>query len=203
MQSPRRVIGGVVFKCFLLCVSTAFFLSGCSSCSSFPNQKEIKSEVTEKTAGELELNKVAKLSWDADTFLNASQVRIQEQQSDGVAEDFKSTLPTEGTDGFQRAKNEIRITTGKTQPSKSVSIRAELPQEIRTEIEKGKALFVFVQYFYDGDNETLDSFLYIDFDLTSPSVVSFKLDPGAFTNLRNEEQAYEAIVVLATGRSRK
>ncbi len=149
------------------------------------------------TAATVSLPQVATVSLPDGAFSTATRVGIWTTESSETAADFDTTaemfkLPL-------RAKQEIRINTGKVQVEKTVSVAAHIPAELAARLQASDELKVFVQIFQAGGEEVIDNFELVPAVLEAASnTVRFDLLPGMFSNRRNNSETWEAVIVVGT-----
>lgn len=124
-------------------------------------------------------------------------VQVSKTQSKETAEDFETSVAIYPK-SVRRVPYEFRVNTGKVMPTRALEVVAEVPKELKKHFSGQAAYGAFVQFLYDSENESYDHFESVvsQFDANS-GTIRFDLKPAAFTNQRNANQAYEAIVIIS------
>ena len=96
-----------------------------------------------------------------------------------------------------RGLYEIRVNTGTAAPLVPVQIVLPIPSGLLTSQPPGSRLQLFAQILEDGGQDLLDNFEPLITTVDSNSgAVSIWLPTGAFANIRNVTQTYEAVIIL-------
>lgn len=200
IQQYREVIGvnSPGFKLGVLISILVTLGVGCTRCSSSLTD-ESKTLASKDKAGLTEIRERGNVAWSGSTFQKETEVTFQIRPFSSIKEDFESTVITEGPYGYQPSRSSMRVLTGNQKPIAPLRVQVLIPDEIKQRLKEGKKISVFVEFFYDGENETLDSFQSVSLSAQDQNSVSFNLPPEAFTNLREPRIGYEAVFVLASG----
>lgn len=146
------------------------------------------------------LPQVASVQVPEGTFPSPTHIGIWTTSNAVTAADFD--LTAQMFDVSLRAKQEIRINTGKVPPLKTLKIIANLPGELEARLQEKDEPKVFVQIFQVGGDEVLDSFELVPavFDAGS-NILQFDLEPDMFTNRRSLDETWEAVIVVGSTRT--
>lgn len=152
-------------------------------------------------AATVNLPQSAVVSVPADTFTLPTQVGIWSTADAETAKDFDVSSAMFGT--VLRAVKEIRINTGKVQPSRVLTVTANIPAELEARLQLRDEPKIFVQIFQDGGEEVLDSFelLPSTYDPTAKTL-RFDLDPDMLTDSRTADATWEAVFVVGSTRTK-
>lgn len=136
----------------------------------------------------------------ADTFTLPTRVGIWSTADAETAKDFDVSAAMFGT--VLRAAKEIRINTGKVQPSKVLTVTANIPAELEARLQLSDEPKIFVQIFQDGGEEVLDSFELVPSTYPAAKTLRFDLDPGMLTDSRTADATWEAVLVVCSTRTK-
>ena len=154
----------------------------------------VVSKASEFTAS---LANVVTVKIPATTFVSETNIGIWSTAKPETATDFEIT--SQMFTSALRAQTEIRINTGMVQPSKTLSVIANVPADFEAKLLSKDELKVFVQIFQDGGDEILDNFELIEATYNNINkTLSFDLEPAMFTNRRTFDDSWEAVIVVGS-----
>ncbi|MFN3789806.1 peptidoglycan DD-metalloendopeptidase family protein [Massilia sp.] len=149
----------------------------------------------------LTLARVATVEVPEATFPAPTRIGVWVTENSATAAEFE--LTAQMFTAPLRAKQEIRVNTGQLKPLKTLTVTANLDPELAARMQANDEAQVFVQIFQDGGEEVLDSFELVSsaYDAGS-NTLRFALDPDMFTNRRNVDESWEAVIVVGSTRTK-
>ena len=154
-------------------------------------------KVIPQEGGVITLSNVAVVEFPMNAFAYPNEVTVSTTKDPALAEEFN-----EFTSIFRtgvRLAYEIHINTGTEPPlSDFIVVKVVVPAELSSVVPSGSQLEAFAKVESGGDEESHDLFELIpaSFDSASHSIV-IHLPGAAFSDTRNADNTYEAIITLA------
>ncbi|MBL8207217.1 MAG: VCBS repeat-containing protein [Blastocatellia bacterium] len=147
--------------------------------------------------GNVTLQEKATAIFPAGSFDQETKVTVSATNTPETKEDFDVTASL--FDPGPHLPYQLRINTGKQPPALDFEVIFQVPDSFVNSLPPNAELQVFAQIFEDSENEVLDSFeLFSSMYDQSAKTVRVTLPPQAFTNERNRDGIYEAIIILGT-----
>ncbi|WAR46830.1 M23 family metallopeptidase [Methylomonas rapida] len=147
--------------------------------------------------GEVSLSNYASIIFPKGSFSTTQLVELSVTRSPETASDFEVSKVM--FDASVRTSYELRLNSGTVRPQTDFEAVINVPADFLAQVPVGSEIQVFAQIFQDGGDEVLDQFELFDSTYSSVNnTVTVTLPPEAFTNRRNTNQTYEAIILLAT-----
>jgi murein DD-endopeptidase MepM/ murein hydrolase activator NlpD len=152
-------------------------------------------------AATLALPQLATVQVPQAAFAVPTQVGVWATSRSVTAADFDLTAQLFSS--ALRARQELRVNTGKQKPAAPITVSAVLPAELLARMGERDEPQVFVQVFQDGGDEVLDSFELVPavYDAAGKTL-RFDLAPDMFTDRRSSDESWEAVFVVGATRSR-
>jgi hypothetical protein len=154
-----------------------------------PERPSIKTMIGPQ-GGTVRLKRFGSVTFPPGAFKASTPVTVS------VTSDPVTNVDFEGTRRDLRVPYEIRINSGNVGPATSFDVILDVPDTFITSLPPGQEIVVFAQIFGDVE-EILDDFQNFPttFDAATKKA-STTLEWDAFTNQRNLELTYEAIVIV-------
>jgi len=147
--------------------------------------------------GNVTLQEKATAIFPAGSFDQETKVTVSATNMPETKKDFDVTASL--FDPGPHLPYQLRINTGKQPPALDFEVIFQVPDSFVNSLPPNAELQVFAQIFEDSGNEVLDSFeLFSSTYDQSARTVRVTLPPQAFTNERNRDGIYEAIIILGT-----
>jgi predicted nucleic acid-binding Zn-ribbon protein len=151
--------------------------------------------------GDVELPGVASVRFAAGSLSGPQMVTVAATASRETAEEFRETagLFAPGP----RVPHEVRINVGAAAPTadSEVLVRLAVPQSFTRALPPSYAVGVFAQLMQDSGEEVHDGFRPLDTnDPGDGKSIDVRLNSKAFTDMRNRDLSFEAILVLGSVR---
>ncbi len=161
------------------------------------NSSKSISKTISSTGGSIELSGVASVSFPDGSFSDEQNVNLAATSLPETAADFE--LTSQIFSAGKRVSYEVRINTGETKSAKPITALIDVPANFLSTIPYNSEIKVFAQVFQDGGDEVLDNFELFPstFSLTNKRV-EVNLPPEVFTNRRNTDETFEAIIIVGT-----
>ncbi|QLY24003.1 hypothetical protein [Bdellovibrio sp. KM01] len=153
-----------------------------------------ESAVTTKGDDKLSIPGVADVEIPENCFKEKTKVTLNKTALKETVEDFSSIY-----EGKDRIPYEIRINTGKTQPTCAFKLKMTVPTDFtKKSTDKNAEPALYGQEFTHTETEIYDIFQIVtaDFD-AKKETLSGEISPKLFTNERTNDKSYEAIVVIS------
>lgn len=152
-------------------------------------------------AATLTLPQLATVQVPQAAFAVPTRVGVWATSRSVTAADFDLTAQL--FSGALRAKQELRVNTGKQKPAAPLTVSAVLPADLLARMGERDEPQIFVQVFQDGGDEVLDSFELVPavYDAAAKTL-RFDLAPDMFTDRRSADESWEAVFVVGSTRSR-
>lgn len=147
--------------------------------------------------GKIALTEIGTVTFPAGAFSQNQQVKLFSTASTETDDEFMATSVM--FSAGLRTPYEVRINTGKQQPSAPVSATFDLSPDFLAQVPGNSEVQIFAQIFQDGGEDILDSFELFKANFSEKNKqISVVLPETVFTNRRNADQTYEAIIVIGT-----
>jgi len=148
----------------------------------------------------IELVGVAVVTSEAD-YAGPYEVTVSATTSGETADAFRHTARIYSPG--PRLPYEVRINTGNVLPGRSLVVRLMIPRSFVSAQPRDYEIRALAQIFEDGDEDILDSFELMDGALDPDNKwIEVKLGRDEFTNRRDKTKTFEAVVTLASIRTK-
>ncbi len=149
------------------------------------------------TGGEVSLPQYGKITFPSGSFPTVQNVKLSATKSTETQTDYETTTAIFGA--TNRLPHELRVNSGSVRPATEFTATLVVPDSFLAQVPADSEIQVFAQIYQNGGEEVLDSFeLFPSTYSATDKTVTVTLPPEAFTNLRNIEGTYEAVILLAT-----
>jgi murein DD-endopeptidase MepM/ murein hydrolase activator NlpD len=153
--------------------------------------------------GQVILPSVATVSFPAGAFLVNQSVEVSATSDPEASALFDETVVMFAAG--VRTPYEVRIGTGTNQSLTDFTVSFEIPESFRLAVPTNAEIRVFGQNYWVGETgEVLDTFeLFPDRFFPTDAVATLTLPRSLFTNLRDSDGEFEAVLVLGTTPTRQ